>query len=128
MIYSFSDFVQQWIKKADNDVLSAQVLLEHSPMILDNACFHCQQAIEKYLKALLIHNQKDITKTHDIEFLIEQCAEIESDFRNFDLKNVSLFAVKFRYPDDSLMPDSNEAKEYLSLALEIKRLVLQKIN
>lgn len=33
------------------------------PMILDNACFHCQQAIENCLKAFLIYRCCDIERT-----------------------------------------------------------------
>ena len=128
MIYSFSDFVKQWIAKADNDISSAKILIEHEPMILDNACFHSQQAIEKYLKAYLIYNQKDITKTHDIEYLIELCSNIDSEFSSVDLKDISSFAVKFRYPHDSLMPTIEEANEYLQMALDIKEIVLSKIK
>jgi HEPN domain-containing protein len=44
-------YVESWIYKAEHDLISAQRLLEIEPMILDNACFHCQQAMEKLLKA-----------------------------------------------------------------------------
>lgn len=47
-------YIEGWLEKGNRDLLSAQRLIEIGPMILDNACFHCQQAIEKYLKAFLI--------------------------------------------------------------------------
>ncbi|MBI4848150.1 MAG: HEPN domain-containing protein [Nitrospirae bacterium] len=28
-------------------------------------CFHCQQCIEKYLKAFLIYNESEPPRTHD---------------------------------------------------------------
>ena len=40
-------YIESWLVKASNDLMSAQRLLEIEPVILDNACFHCQQAIEK---------------------------------------------------------------------------------
>jgi HEPN domain-containing protein len=44
----------EWLRKAKNDVLSARILLSHSNPVTDTACFHCQQAVEKSLKAFLI--------------------------------------------------------------------------
>jgi HEPN domain-containing protein len=38
-------YIKSWINKAEHDLMNAQRLLEIDPMILDNACFHCQQAI-----------------------------------------------------------------------------------
>jgi HEPN domain-containing protein len=68
-------FISSWLSKADNDLLSAKRLIEIKPMILDNACFFCQQAIEKYLKAFLIYNEQDIIKTHNIHFLLDECSK-----------------------------------------------------
>lgn len=40
--------------------------LEKEEDITEIVCFHCQQAVEKYLKALLLSNNEDIQKTHNI--------------------------------------------------------------
>ena len=53
-------YIESWLEKAQHDLDSAQRLIEIEPMILDNACFHSQQAIEKYLKAYLIYHSEDI--------------------------------------------------------------------
>ncbi len=37
-------YINAWLLKAEHDMISAERLLEIEPMILDNACFHCQQA------------------------------------------------------------------------------------
>jgi HEPN domain-containing protein len=47
--------VREWIEKAEEDLLTAQVLMstsENRPV--NNVCFHAQQCVEKYIKALLI--------------------------------------------------------------------------
>ena len=38
-------YINEWLQKALNDLMSAERLLEIEPTILDTACFHCQQAI-----------------------------------------------------------------------------------
>jgi HEPN domain-containing protein len=42
------DNLSEWFRKADHDLTSAHKLIEDAD-ILDNVCFHCQQAAEKYL-------------------------------------------------------------------------------
>jgi HEPN domain-containing protein len=41
------DEVKEWLQNAKDDLLSAQILIEHEPPVLEPACFHCQQAVEK---------------------------------------------------------------------------------
>jgi HEPN domain-containing protein len=59
MTNALKRFITSWLIKAENDLASAQRLIEIQPSILDTACFHCQQAVEKNLKAFLIANGID---------------------------------------------------------------------
>jgi HEPN domain-containing protein len=120
-------YVKSWIDKAEHDLITVQRLLEIEPMILDNACFHCQQAIEKYLKAFLIYNGIDIEKTHNIVFLLNECAVFNPVFATIDPLNINAYAVRGRYPDTNLMPEKEEAESYYQLAQQIKSLVNEKI-
>ena len=48
------EILRQWVRKAEHDLEAVRRIMavdEGCPY--DTACFHCQQAIEKYLKALL---------------------------------------------------------------------------
>ena len=42
----------EWVRKAEVDWQVAQRLAAEKPRLNDPICFHCQQAVEKYLKAL----------------------------------------------------------------------------
>ena len=53
-------FVHQWISKAEEDLLVVEKLTEIEVFATSSVCFHCQQAVEKYLKAFLISNGIDI--------------------------------------------------------------------
>ena len=44
---------KEWVRKAENDYRTAELLALSSEPLHDQLCFHCQQAAEKYLKALL---------------------------------------------------------------------------
>lgn len=94
------DVVRQWIDKANNDLRTAEYTLrmpEECPF--DTVCFHAQQCIEKYLKALLCLHGIAFPKTHD---LTELCALLPAamGLQEFsaDLAEVSPYAVETRYP------------------------------
>jgi len=120
-------YVESWLNKAEHDLMSAQRLIEIEPMILDNACFHCQQAMEKCLKAYLIYNGFDVQKTHDIIDLLVDCANYDSIFAAIDPLDINAYAVRGRYPDSNLMPTKEEAEGYYQLALQIKALTSERI-
>ena len=63
--------VVEWLQKADADASGAEVLLKSRHReINDLICFHCQQAVEKYLKARLQEADVRFPKTHDLSLLI----------------------------------------------------------
>ncbi len=64
--------VSEWVAKAENDLKNAVLVLragKHCPT--DTVCFHAQQVVEKYLKALLTMHGIPFPKTHNIRKLIE---------------------------------------------------------
>jgi HEPN domain-containing protein len=60
-----------WVRKAEEDVQAARTLAAASPPLRDIVCFHCQQAVEKYLKAMLQELGVAFPKTHDLELLVD---------------------------------------------------------
>ncbi len=122
------DFIKQWQQKASEDLLVVERLTESEIIAASAVCFHCQQAVEKLLKAFLIANDVDVRKTHNIEFLLSECSDIDKDFTDIDPKELSDFGVDARYPGDMYIPDEKETLEYKKLAQEIKELVDNKID
>jgi HEPN domain-containing protein len=48
--------VEEWIKKAEEDYETAEYLYKRSKRRFPTSiCFHAQQSVEKYLKALLMN-------------------------------------------------------------------------
>ena len=121
-------FIRDWITKANEDLLVINRLTAGSVIATSAICFHCQQLVEKILKAYLIANGKEIRKTHNIEFLLSECADFDNEFNEIDPKNLSDFGVEVRYPGDMYQPSENEALEYKRLAIEIKNFVTDKIE
>lgn len=121
------DFVKQWLAKANEDLLVVEKLTEDEIIATSSVCFHCQQAVEKFLKAFLIANDIDARKTHNIEYLLSECSDVDNDFTTIDPKGLSDFGVDARYPGDMYIPDNAETLEYKRIALEIKEVVEDKI-
>ena len=44
---------REWVRKAEADYRLAEAISRGDESFHDQLCFHCQQAAEKYLKALL---------------------------------------------------------------------------
>jgi HEPN domain-containing protein len=124
------DLVNKWITKADKDLLSAERELSFENPVTETVCFHCQQAVEKYLKAFLVYHQIYFTKTHKIIDLLELCATVDSSFKDEleDADNLTDYAVEIRYPDVWLEPGIEDAEEALEIAKKVKEFVLNKIN
>lgn len=110
--------VRQWLIKADHDLRSARRLFTDAPPLLDTAAYHCQQAVEKSLKAFLALNEVPLSKTHLLLPLLEQCLEHQADFEQ--LRNaaeiLTPLATAFRYPGDVLEPEIADVEEAIGLA------------
>ncbi|MFA6923909.1 MAG: HEPN domain-containing protein [Bacteroidales bacterium] len=121
------EYLREWITKAEDDLDVINKLTEEGIVAKSAVCFHCQQLAEKYLKIFLIYKEKEFTKTHNIELLLEECSQIDKDFSTIEPKNLSDFGVNVRYPGDIYIPSDKETMEYKEIALEIRILVRLKI-
>jgi len=59
---------------------------------------------------------------------LSECSDIDPDFVTVDPKELSEFGVDVRYPGDMYIPSSEETIEYRNIAIEVKKLVEEKIN
>lgn len=115
------DLVGQWIMKGDQDLAAAEIVLQSGVRLQFVIAFHAQQAVEKYLKALLVRHQVYFPKTHDIGKVLDLVAACEPAIAE-DLHEATLltpFGVEIRYPGDTpeLMPGEE------TRAVEIARRV-----
>ena len=90
----------QWVIKAEEDVGAARTLAEQTPPRRSAACFHCQQAAEKYLKALLQEFGVPVPRTHDLENLLDLLLLHDAMLASLRRGAASLtkYAVEYRYP------------------------------
>jgi HEPN domain-containing protein len=116
-----------WLAKADQDPGAARMLLDGYP---DVALFHCQQAVEKALKAFLVWHDVPFRKSHDLREIGQQCVRIEPtlDALARSAAPLAIFAWRTRYPDEEIEPPPrDEVLAILATAehtvAELKRLL-----
>ena len=95
---------QEWIEKAEGDWNAARQLyrVRKNPNY-DSVCFHCQQSVEKYLKARLEEASLTFSKTHELNKILVLVLAIEPTWvlLNPYLQSLNNYAVSFRYPGNS---------------------------
>lgn len=91
---------KEWIKKAEEDYRVAVREAKARPGNYSAVCFHSQQAIEKYLKAVLQENKISFAKIHDLEILLKGCVKTIPALRDYreELIWLTAFGVEVRYP------------------------------
>ena len=89
-----------WVRKAEDDYQTARRLLDGKTRLHDQICFHCQQAAEKYLKAILQEQGAAVPRSHDLPDLHHLLLAHNPSLRGLRRSLVFLtqFAVDFRYP------------------------------
>lgn len=110
--------VKRWIEIADRDLDTASYLYKGKKY--EECAFFCQQAVEKFLKAIMIKMKKDIIKTHDLLVLAEILG-LPVDLRE-NCKELTLIQVFARYPDTAEVSEiKTKAKKYISFAKKVKK-------
>lgn len=99
------DDANRWLVYAQDDLKTAQLLLERSEIAPWVSCFHAQQAAEKALKSLLVRHQRAFPKTHDLLTLKRLLpAGTNLNVTDSDLALLGAWAVEARYP--GALPDA----------------------
>ena len=117
------DETRAWLVRAHRDIRSADVLI--AAEMHAEALFHCQQALEKALKAFLAFHQRPFRKTHELKELAPDILAIEASLQVpvEQADALSKYAWRFRYPGELYEPDAAEAAQVLLQATEIVRAI-----
>lgn len=120
------DEIKEWIEIADHDLGSAKVIYLHLPEYFETIAFHCQQAVEKYLKAVLIFHQIDFLRSHDLIYLLELLSrKIEIDEMKFkDAFSINSFGVQIRYPNKIIKLSKEEIESAIKISEEFRNFAI----
>lgn len=123
----------KWLDKAEDDLSFAKDVLEDGKNRYDYICWLAEQAVEKYLKALLIKNKGrlDVSdKTHNLVYLASALKSFNFNLENFqkDLRWFSEIYLPARYPDTGEVEFSKvDAQEAIEKAQEIIEFIKSQI-
>jgi HEPN domain-containing protein len=117
---------EEWLQFARRDILSARNLLK-DPETVVVAAYHCQQAVEKYLKAMQAELEIEIKHIHNL-VTIYGTIKPKLDMNIDPAMLTSLNEVYFdtRYPGttgilpDGTLPSEEKVQEYLKFAESVK--------
>jgi len=111
---------QIWLKYADENLRSAKVLSDNR---LFNPCLqNIQQAVEKFLKAIIVEYSMEFRKTHSINELnkIITANGIDIDLTDDECDFTDSIYLPSKYPLSSALPnfepDTEICTQYISVA------------
>ena len=88
---------KQWLEFAKQDLKDAEILFEKKSY--KNSAWHCHQAIEKLLKAIITGKEKKAKRTHDFVELLE-VSEVKLPRILIELlEELNFFYLPPSYPD-----------------------------
>jgi HEPN domain-containing protein len=92
----------QWFQIADADYNSAKILNNYIRKYNDIICYHCSQAVEKYLKGYLVYTDTILQNTHNLPYLNSLCIEKSKDFQeiNSECRLLNNYTSQVRYPHE----------------------------
>ena len=126
---------KEWLTFARTDFNSAQYLASapFHPKPLNVICYHCQQAAEKAVKALIVYfgSQGGMPKVHDISFLLNQVKNLVAQKMGMEVthdlllkaNSLTKYGIAPRYPNE-IEVDETQVKK----ALEDSEMILDWVN
>ena len=121
--------VKAWLSRAADDLLAAEHDMKAGERLFGEAAFHCQQAAEKAMKALLTWHDRPFRRTHNLEELGRQIAQLDANLAPLVDAAVVLteYAWAYRYPGGVPQPALEEAQEALRTAHALVDAVLKRL-
>jgi HEPN domain-containing protein len=117
--------VAEWVEKAEADLACAAHLLRiKAEWSAETICFHAQQCVEKYIKALLVLCRMDFPKTHDIRRLVTMLPpDVRPDLSAVEQDTLTPYATATRYPGGLEPPTLGQAREAVRMARRVRKEV-----
>lgn len=119
-----------WVEKAEEDYTAATAMMELSkPKLYSPICFHAQQCIEKYLKALLVEREIYFSRTHDLIALLNPLLEIypQWELHRDPLRTLNRYAIEYRYPGEEVVTRAT-ASDALQILEDVRTVLRNELN
>jgi len=124
--------VAHWVERSQYDLETAKIMLDTGRYLY--VAYMCQQSIEKILKALIAHQNKDNYPIHNLNRLAEIAdirKELTPETFNF-LAELTPYHIEARYGDYKESPseiiNQRKAKQVYKKTREIYKWLYQKLK
>jgi len=119
---------REWVQKAEEDMAAAQRLAKAKPVLNGAICFHCQQAAEKYFKALLQETGLPIPYIHDLVDLLAILLAKDASLKELQegLAELTHVAVDTRYPGKKA--SIQDSRSSLKLAEKVRKEIRTRLG
>jgi HEPN domain-containing protein len=121
--------VRQWVARAESDLEAAEYLLtKPAGYPFPAICFHSQQCVEKYLKALLVWRSIEPPRIHDLWVLMHRLpAHDRPDLSEEDAARLTDHATVDRYPGDQEPVGRDEAERAAAAARRVRDFIRSRL-
>ena len=122
--------VLSWIEIASKDLASAKKLATPPNPLLETAVYHCQQAAEKAIKALIVLHGEVAPKSHDLDILLDKLRNYIDDMNDLSsiAEQLSEFATKYRYPTFNELDEDKLTQALVDEAISNAEIFLLRAN
>ena len=120
----------EWLDKAGSDLLCARTLREDD-RCYDGAGFHCQQAVEKALKAYILLRSGQLHDGHNLTWLCRQALRYDRKFSGWFDESAALTHcyIETRYPSDLYESfDYTRVRQAYEMAYEMFMFICSQID
>ncbi|HUS73519.1 MAG TPA: HEPN domain-containing protein [Sedimentisphaerales bacterium] len=122
--------IRQWRAKARSDWTAVEILMASERCPAETVCFHCQQFVEKLLKAFLTSHGIETPKTHDLRRLIQLAEPFAPELSRLSdaSDTLTIHGVETRYPGDWRQIEPSEMNQVVELSKQFGDILLPKLE
>lgn len=119
-----------WLEHSSSDLVAAS-LLKEDDRCYDLAAFHCQQSIEKALKAYILLRSGRLVDGHNLTWLCRQAKKYDKDFQQWFEESADLNQcyIETRYPADvDKELDYKMVQGFYTMAKDMYRFIFEQVD
>ncbi len=119
-----------WLDRAGEDILCAAVLVQNDNCY-NSAAFHCQQTIEKALKAYILLKSDVLPDGHNLPWLCKRAMRYDATFSEWLDESATLNRcyIETRYPADlPLDLDFTQVTRYYQMAKAMYLFICEEVD
>ncbi|MGI6404245.1 MAG: HEPN domain-containing protein [Oscillospiraceae bacterium] len=119
-----------WLDRAGEDIICAGLLVQNDNCY-NSAAFHCQQTIEKALKAYILLKSDVLPDGHNLPWLCKRAMRYDSTFSEWLDESATLNRcyIETRYPADlPLNLDFRQVMKYYQMAKSMYLFICEEVD